>query len=63
MKKLTVEQRAILENGVRWCTNILTEISGNYGHKLSLHRRSNLLEVLRCLHEVIGPNPEPPEKK
>lgn len=31
---LTKTDKAILENGLRWCSNILVELLGNYGRHL-----------------------------
>lgn len=52
--KLTSEQTAVFEAGARWAKNILTELSGNYGWKLSTKKQAHLRLVLTNLEYLFS---------
>lgn len=55
---LTIEQRTEIEAGVRWTKNILTELLGNYGTRLPLHKREALRKAVTALNEYEAPAPK-----
>jgi len=63
MRQLNPIQEAIVENGVRWCTNILNEIAGNYGRLMTPRRAEALRYALEALHEINGPDTQPMPKR
>lgn len=58
MKNLTTSEKTYLQEGVRWCTNILVEISSNLAKKLSPERRESFHLAITHLKEVVGHKPE-----
>lgn len=48
---LTATQTEIVRHGIRWATNILVELSGNYGKHLSETAACQLRVAIAALHE------------
>jgi len=49
---LTLTQREIMRHGIRWASNILTELSGNYAKHLSELTASQLRVAISALYEA-----------
>jgi hypothetical protein len=49
---LNTTQQEILRHGIRWASNMIAELSGNYVRHLPKTARANLRTALNCLHEA-----------
>lgn len=49
---LTPEQREVVAAACRWTGNILAEVLGNLGTKMSMTDRAHLATALRSIREV-----------
>jgi hypothetical protein len=52
MQELIAEATTLTQNGARWCSNILTELCGNYNGKLSESARQHLRDAIHSLAEM-----------
>jgi hypothetical protein len=43
------EAKILIENAVRWCGNILAELTSNYGQYVSIKTNKQLREVIMLL--------------
>lgn len=60
---MTRDQDAVCSNGIRWASNILVELAGNYGRHMSEAQRDSLKRATAALNEYrseMPPEEDPP---